>query len=265
MSKKTKNTKIARNRVIEIANNLTSIINSCDDCRDDTDTIYPYTLHEARKYNRTIKQNAERLCKKSSPTNNIDDAEPTILKIYKAAEVLSHQFTLLEFISSEDFSSFKVNEKKNLLRIVARCKKMYQENAINKDLILSLVDNSDTGGSDIVACEKTILIIPNVLIDNAIKYSVSGSRIEIKIGNEYQEDKKLVTLTIQNIGGLLSSTKDIFAKGVRGSDGGDGSGYGLYIANLVAKQHNACIKFDHIETNPNHDSYEFRVAFPAYK
>ena len=88
------------------------------------------------------------------------------------------------------------------------------------------------------ACDKTISIIPTVLISNAIKYSPPET--EIFVGLRLEKDD--VVLEVTNFlreGTVLDNS--IFERGVRASTDSDGTGNGLYVAQLVAKQHGTII------------------------
>src|SRR5207249_3597738 len=59
-----------------------------------------FALHEIRKLNRTVKQEAERLCLSESP-NNPAAANPQFVKIWKSSELMSVQFEVIELLANE--------------------------------------------------------------------------------------------------------------------------------------------------------------------
>jgi len=78
-------------------------------------------------------------------------------------------------------------------------------------------------------------MIPTVLIENALKHSVPNSPIEI----EFSSEKSFCVVRVSNTC-ILSRplTNNVFEKGVRMTEI-EGSGNGLYLARLVAEQHDA--------------------------
>jgi K+-sensing histidine kinase KdpD len=90
----------------------------------------------------------------------------------------------------------------------------------------------------IAACDKTFAIIPTVLIENALKYAIKDTSIVVEV----YTDSGQYALSVSNDAVENKLLNDqIFEKGRRAA-GGDGSGHGLYLAQLVAKQHRARIK-----------------------
>ena len=86
----------------------------------------------------------------------------------------------------------------------------------------------------ILACDKTFSIIPSVLIENALKYSLPDSNVTVEIS-------QLGTHCVVRV--TNQSKRDpafgdiIFKKGFRLSTDRDGSGNGLYLAKMVTEQH----------------------------
>jgi two-component system sensor histidine kinase KdpD len=104
------------------------------------------------------------------------------------------------------------------------------------------------------------------LLDNACKYSQSGSAVTI--GIELQHE--LVTVRVWNRGNPVS-LKDrakMFERFYRGAEGRDlapGSGLGLYVARKIAKAHGGDIKLeDHaLEDHANEGGNAFRLTIPV--
>jgi signal transduction histidine kinase len=89
------------------------------------------------------------------------------------------------------------------------------------------------------ACEKTFAIIPTALLENALKYSPEDTEIKIR----FQEKPRGCTVCVSNLarsGNVLGP--EVFNKGYRGNLQIEGSGNGLYVAQLVARQHGTQIQ-----------------------
>ena len=93
--------------------------------------------------------------------------------------------------------------------------------------------------------DKLDIAIRNV-IDNAIKYTMSGGNIEVK----FRAEKKSLFLIIKDdgIGIPKEEQRFIFIKFYRAKNAirfqTEGSGLGLYIAKNIAEKHNASLVFE---------------------
>src|SRR5207248_246353 len=96
----------------------------------------------------------------------------------------------------------------------------------------------------IEVCDKTFPIIPSVLLENALKYSVDKDvRVTFRANTA-----DYVIASVSNLAVLTRSlTDDVFKRGYRAAKDNEGSGNGLYVAQLVAKQHGSLL---HVETVP---------------
>lgn len=89
----------------------------------------------------------------------------------------------------------------------------------------------------------SIEVLALVLIDNAVKYSVQGRQVNVKIN----DDGNGVYVVIESVGpGVKESEQDlIFTKRYRTAEAkaysSDGAGLGLYIASLIAEAHDTKI------------------------
>ncbi|MEW5797606.1 MAG: ATP-binding protein [Bacteroidota bacterium] len=205
-------------------------------------------LHEIRKLNRTIKQTAERLTQKNS--------SPELLQIQKTSELMSNQFDIIEILANETLTQIERKSNIEVYRIFDKCVHIYQ----TPDQRIKL--HSQSGFfPKITANDKTFPIIPTVLIENALKYSAPKQPIKISID---RDDNKCM-VSVSNLAELEKNLDDsIFSKGVRNSTDTDGSGYGLYVAQLVANQHNTLIQVKCIPANDKLTKVTFTVSFEYF-
>jgi signal transduction histidine kinase len=91
-------------------------------------------------------------------------------------------------------------------------------------------------------------------LENAIKYSVPDSEVLIRI---QQLPKARCKVSVNNITKHMDVIPHFFEKGARGSHDGTGMGYGLFLAQLVARQHGAEIHFERVPYRNNLDNYIF--------
>ena len=198
-------------------------------------------LHEIRKLNAKVKQTAERLCRRESP-HDIDGASPELVRILKTAELMSYQFEVLELLANEGLASLPLNTTSDVYRLFDKCVRIYQpEGAADRISI-----RSTSGGTAMVkVCDKTFPIVPSVLIENAIKHSVPESPVHVEV--RLDRDGTCVISVASRCRNDVRLTPDIFDRGVRATTDVEGSGNGLYLAQLVARQHNTEIQ---LQTEP---------------
>jgi light-regulated signal transduction histidine kinase (bacteriophytochrome) len=208
-------------------------------------------LHEIRKLNRVIKQDAERLYRDAFDTHG-EAADPRIMRVFKASEMMSRQFDIIEILANQDLTRLPRTSPISVYRIFDKCVRVFQ-----KDQRITIRSAGIDPGNVVLACDKTFPIIPTVLIENALKYSLPASPISVFVS--YGRDELEVTVSNQ----AKAATKldaTIFNAGVRVSQDEDGSGYGLYVAQLVAQQHGTAIT---VNTRPgdHHTDCTFRIRF----
>jgi signal transduction histidine kinase len=187
-------------------------------------------LHEIRKLNRSVKQTAERLCR-DQDAEDPEAASPELVRIWKAAELMSQQFDVIEILANESLASLPLNSTTTLYKLVDKCVRIYRPAGNRRRIGLT----APRGYSPLIeVCDKTIPIIPTVLIENALKYSPISTDISVSL--RPADDRcvfEVANLTAEN----ADLTSRVFERGVRASSDTDGSGTGLYVAQLVARQH----------------------------
>ncbi|MFZ1933358.1 MAG: ATP-binding protein, partial [Thermoguttaceae bacterium] len=213
-------------------------------------SAHAMALHEIRKLNRNVKQAAERLCRAENPTDP-DLASKDLVQIWKSAEMMSRQFEIIEMLANESLTELPTNSIIEVYRIFDKCARIYN----SVDGATKVVLRGPYGfASRIRACDKTFPIIPTVLIENALRYGKNGREINLQLYERHDECVIEVSNSAQP-NPLLNDS--IFEKGKRATRAKEGSGHGLYLAQLVAKQHGATIQ---LEVKPNGMIY---FAIPA--
>lgn len=244
-------TKISVEDIIRLSKNLDASERSRLDSVDKGLQSYPSALHEIRKYNRTIKQEAERLCMEQSP-NNPDKADPRLVSIFKGSELMTLQFEVLELIANLSLVTLPMNCTSEIYKIFDKCVRILQgtEMALKKGITLKIEGDSPKARVN----DKTFHIIATVLLENAIKYSVPQTEIIVRVR---QLSLECCEVAVSNIAPHVELLPDIFEKGVRINNDGTGMGYGLFLAQQVAKQHSTKIKCKTHQFSKNTDSYIF--------
>lgn len=193
-------------------------------------------LHEIRKYNRNIKLSLERVCRAQSP-NDPDQAQIAIVKSWKLSELMSSQFEILGLIADEGLVNLIPKTKSEIYRIFDKCQRIYRTIASEKNIQIYM----DGDSPFTMVSDKTFPILATVLIENAIKYAPNNSTIRISI--KMLDNEKFQVLVVNDLVEGIEVPKNLFVKGERGNQDNEGSGIGLYLAQLVAKQHSTTINY----------------------
>lgn len=212
-------------------------------------------LHEIRKLNRTVKQTAERLCCKENSSHPEMALKP-LVDIWKSAELMSSQFEIIEMLANESLADLPLKSKIEVYRIFDKCARIYD--VVEKQSVIAL--NAPPGFSGkIEACDKTFPIIPTVLIENALKYRKPNNNVDVHIFSESNE----CVVTVGNVAEFNPDLDDsVFGKGARATVTKEGSGNGLYLAQLVARQHGSSITLDVQKKSDSKMYVKFEVRFP---
>ncbi len=188
-------------------------------------------LHEIRKLNAKIKQNAERLQQGGSNLRAAEVAEKT-LAIFQASELMSKQFEVMEILANQNLAKLPPNTTIEPYKIFHKCMKVYEDTGAKTRVKLSATPGYYPR---IQAFDKTFPIIATVLIQNAKKYAALSSEITIFVEPAGDQNCKVSVSNISEGQQLLDDS--VMERGVRMSTDTDGSGNGLFVAQLVAKQH----------------------------
>lgn len=212
-------------------------------------------LHEIRKLNRNVKQTAERLCRRENSTQP-EMASKELVNIWKSAELMSRQFEIIEMLANESLADLPLNSEIEVYRIFDKCVRIY--GAGGRNSMISLRAPTDFSGR-IEACDKTFPIIPTVLIENALKYRKPNHKVDVHI---YSQDNECV-VAVGNVAEFNPDLDDsVFGKGARATMAKEGSGNGLYLAQLVARQHGSSISLDIQKKSDREMNVKFMVRFP---
>jgi hypothetical protein len=247
--------KVPTDAIITIGKTLRALEDQLAEIENDAVTSHAMALHEIRKLNRNVKQTAERLCRKEN-AESPELASKEIVQIWKSAEIMSQQFDIIEMLANESLTQLPLNSMIEVYRIFDKCSRIY--NSVDGNTRVALRASTGFSGR-IQACDKTFPIIPTVLIENALKYGKRNGDIDVYIHRANNECVIEVT-NIADTNPLLNDS--IFEKGKRATQGKEGSGHGLYLAQLVARQHGSTIMLSIKKKSEQEMSVRFSVTFP---
>jgi light-regulated signal transduction histidine kinase (bacteriophytochrome) len=220
---------------------------------------YSMALHEIRKLNRNVKQNAERLCRQESP-NDLEKARKELVTILKSSEMMSAEFDVIEVLANANQVELPLDFTAEPYRLFDKFVKIYRSQLTGSRQLQMKAEEGYR--PRIAACEKTLHILPSVFIENAMKYSAPGTVIRVSIESDPNDGKSCVVSVESEAEGQQILDDRVFLKGYRAATGRqEGSGTGLYVAQLIAKQHNTAITVQSQPNGPTRVRHTFRVKF----
>lgn len=151
--------------------------------------------------------------------------------IYHSCRILESLLQFADVVANPDAANFGTTIPRNLYRIIHMLQRVYEARATGLGLQIRMYGNSYKEPPVL----SSFIIVPLVLLDNAIKHSDTGTEIRIEFRDETSGSVKIKFVSY----GLIVPVAErdaIFKRAVRGSNAGRrGSGLGLYVAQQVAR------------------------------
>lgn len=258
VAKRHKENRIATASLSGIIEGLRTMFAELRALEDETVNNYSVAFHEIRKLNAKILQTAERLCRDETP-HDPEAATRELVTIWKTAELMSKQFEVSEILANQRIAEYPLNTVIQPYRIFDKCVRVFRVLSQNERFTIRATQGFV---AEIRAYDKTFPIIPTVLIGNAEKYSTLGSEIRVYL----EGNNQTCTVRVSSISeGKELLTDAIFDRGVRGNSTKQGSGNGLFVAQLIARQHGTRILVNSLQIHPNVVRHEFSITFEKIK
>lgn len=173
----------------------------------------------------------------------LENSDSSYKDLYNSLELITSQLRMVDVIINPKSIIFGNKKKVNMYRLFEKIKILFNHlSTKKKDINIKLISESYVGDCE---CYESIEFIPLILLDNALKYSVSDSDIEIK----FEQHFGIIKVIVKNIGPIVSdeNTEKIFEKFVRDSSGEsfskEGMGMGLWIAQQILIAHNSKLHY----------------------
>jgi len=206
--------------------------------------IQPY--HDIKRLIGTIVSNVERIALKQNPgvglyesTKKLDDDLTTI---YKTSQLIDSYTAITDSIASPKTLKSGRTRPRGVYKSFDKMTRILRSRARERKVNIKIQGRSF---KEIPAYESLDLI-PFILVDNAIKYSIEENDVEII----FSETEELLRIEIINIGCFISDEdhERIFKKFGRGEYASkfsaQGSGVGLYLCKIIANHHSATVKVE---------------------
>ena len=202
----------------------------------------------------------------ASRDEQLEALSPIELTIVKTVELLQARIALMPLVANPAAAKFGKRRRTPIYRACDRLIRILSPEAAKRAIGLELQGKSFNEPD----CYNSFDTIPLVLLDNAIKYSLSRQPIDIAINDGPGVGQ--VTLEVTSVSPTIADADQVrmFDKGYRGNFAGKiasgGSGLGLYLGQTVARAHGTTIQHRGKESTFRKDGIEysentFRVIF----
>lgn len=197
-------------------------------------------LHEVNSLNTIIKGSAELL---SKSTKNKMDNKAVIHHsnvILENSFILATQFDIINYLINPEFIKIERPDKRNLFGKFFKSVISFKRLAKNKNITINLTGEANS----LLDMYPVIDTLPILILDNAIKYSIMDSDVDI----DFFEDSDSIEIRIENIGPCLNEEEieNVCNKGFRGEEAikteKPGYGFGLSFLKQICVIHNATCK-----------------------
>jgi K+-sensing histidine kinase KdpD len=157
--------------------------------------------------------------------------------LYHSLSLLTSQLRMIDIFINPNGIIFGTKKLINIYKLFDKIVKLFERLAERKrDVSIKIFNQGYVYDS---YCYDSIEFIPLILIDNALKYSVADSEIEVR----FQSHRDSVTVIVKNIGPVVpeANREKIFEKFYRDesaqSFSKEGLGMGLWIAQQILTAH----------------------------
>lgn len=169
----------------------------------------------------------------------LENSDKSLKDLYNALELITSQLGMIDVVLNPNSIEFGNKKRINLYRLFEKIKILFGHISTKKqDININIIAE---GWVEDCYCHESIEFIPLILIDNALKYSVKDSDVEIK----FEQKRNKLKVIVKNIGPLVKygNEEKIFNKFYRDetaiSFAKEGIGMGLWIAQEILKSHNS--------------------------
>lgn len=193
-----------------------------------------HALHDIKSLIGSILTTAEQYIneQKGRTIDEKIEASPThIQTIYHSCEILQSLLQITDILTNPAVAQYGEPWPFSIHGVIMKLIKIHENRALSHKKELTLRGHTVNK----VKLYNSFIIIPHILIDNAIKHSDRDSEIRVWIQDKENGE---ISINFSSYGYLVPEDErvQIFQRGFRGSNArAKGSGLGLYIAQLVAK------------------------------
>lgn len=198
-------------------------------------------VHDYKQVNAQIRQNINVIIENKYQSGDFESklarATHEEKAIYESSKFLEEKLASTKFLLHPEWMD-RINdcEWSRLHGLVHKYLKIYQSRFEAKGVKVEIIGESF---QKIFANRQALAVIPHTLIDNAAKYAAKNSSVEVTIHDS--NDSIIFSVSSYGPAILAEELEKIFQPFYRGKLAEkveeEGSGYGLYISQLIAKRH----------------------------
>jgi K+-sensing histidine kinase KdpD len=212
------------------------------------------SLHDIKTATNLVFRNAEAFISQVPGTTDeekIENAPAPFKALYKSISLLNTRLTMSSFVSNPQSASFGNRRATPVYKIFDRMCRLFEEIAAKKNVNIFMKGSS----YNLVKCYDSFETLALVLVDNAVKYSLTGESVIVRA----RDVKSGVEVSVESKGPIVHEGERnlIFEKGFRSANAKKmalgGAGLGLYIAKTIADAHGISIKYEARNPSPEGD------------
>jgi len=228
-----------------------------------------FQIHDYRQLVTRIVQNVNVILERRFPHVPIEEklssAGHEEVAIYWAARLMEEKLQTMVFLREpERLDDTSKDAAFRLHGCVVKYARIYQRSFEEKGIRMEMTGESY---GEMVANPIAIGVVPQTLLDNALKYSPRNGQVRIR----FEESSEALSFRVGSYGPRIRKGEEdkIFELFYRGEDAkafeAEGSGFGLYLAQLIAKRNGGLIRVRQDGTDKKGDLLwtEFTVQFPG--
>lgn len=226
-------------------NNIKAILSKIEGISEQKAIELVNGFHNVKAAVNLVTRNAEAIIA-SLPGDNdeekIEKAEPSLKSLLYSVDLLGSRLMMSSILSNPESASYGQKRRLPVYRLFHKMTRLFEEHAAREYKFLRIAGTSFNQP----LCYDSLESLALVLLDNAVKYTKKGGQIEVLINDSASGG---VAVEISSEGPIVPEemkTK-IFEKGVRTNQAkqyaSSGSGFGLYIASLIASVHGFVIEY----------------------
>lgn len=201
------------------------------------------TVHDIRKFNTHIMNKGTMIVNRtqSQSNKNLRQLEAYGRNVLAMSSYISTRLDIYNYLYNK--TPFKVGEpyEFNFYKTFDKIRMCLKDEASRRNLKINIRCNGNC--SDILAYDS-IELLPYLIIDNALKYSFGGEKININIKDE--EEFQEISIGSISIKVDEDEIDDLITRGYRGrmtkKSKQDGSGIGLYLVKEICKANDLDMK-----------------------
>lgn len=190
------------------------------------------TFHELRKLNQQLKPASERLIYELDVFDgtNTQSIDYYTRQLHATSQLISIRLSTYDLSITNDFSFFDMRSPIAIYKKFDKVKRLLEEQARKKKISINLHGESHS------TCEANDIIelVPYLLLDNAIKYSMWGENINVI----FEDINGFLNVTVKSFSQRpgekeLSHLRERGYRSKENTQGIAGKGIGLYLADLI--------------------------------